>query len=253
MTQLPPDSNHPLIPILDRPVGDSVNAVDARVLHQALEVDTRFNDWFTRRVEALDLVDGIDFEKLNDSAYSDLSSANRSEYVVSLDAAKHIAMAERNEAGRRVRAYFIAMEKRARDPMLALSDPAQLRNLLLNYSERVGLLQAENDTMRPKADGYERLTSAPDTFGFQEACKIIHRRTGANQNVVRGEMLARKWVRYLGGKLQPAHYGAEHGYTTSRVNEWKGENGEMRAKPELRITTKGIERMIVILTGEDAA
>lgn len=132
------------------------------------------------------------------------------------------------------------------DVMAVLADPAQLRGLLSTYAEKVLELQ-------PKADGYDRLVSAPDTFGFQEACKVIHRQTGSNQNQVRSAMFERGWIRRLDGKLAPAHYGMAHGYVTSRVREWRGENGETRSKPELRITGKGVDRLIEALMVEVAS
>ena len=48
--------------------------------------------------------------------------------------AKHLCMIERNEKGMQARAYFIEMEKQARQPVLNLNDPAVLRQMLLGLS-----------------------------------------------------------------------------------------------------------------------
>lgn len=88
--------------------------VDGRSLHGALEAETRFNDWITRRIEQFAFVEGEDYE-----FYSDLSKTSggrpATEYSLTLDMAKELAMLENNEAGRRIRRYFIGVEKKARE------------------------------------------------------------------------------------------------------------------------------------------
>jgi anti-repressor protein len=240
-----------IIPILDRPVGDSINAVDARELHRVLESKQDFSTWFKARVEQLGLAAGVDFEKINDPASTNLGSANRIDYAVGLDAAKHIAMAERTEVGRRVRAYFIAAEKRSRDPLAALSDPNALRGLLLGYAEKVIALETKVAETAPKADVYDRIVATGDTVLFREAAKLIRAATGANENEVRGLMLARRWVQRLGGALAPASYGETHGYVTTRDREYVGNDGARHVRPELRVTQRGVARAIEVLLGHD--
>lgn len=83
------------------------NRVDARSLHEALEIASPFTMWIARRIEEYQFRDREDFTKL-------LSAGGRHDYLLTLDMAKELAMVERNEAGRRVRRYFIEVEKRAR-------------------------------------------------------------------------------------------------------------------------------------------
>jgi len=139
-----------------------------------------------------------------------------------------------------------------RDLLAALEDPATLRNLLGSYAERVQALEAENDALRPKATVYDRIMESDDTLGFQEACKVLRAKTGANQNEVRAEMFRRAWVRRLGRRMQPAAYGLERGYVRSRLREWRGEDGATRAEPELRITPKGLAKLAEIFAAEVA-
>lgn len=109
-----------LIPIFTRPIGDSINAVDARELHSVLEVGRDFSNWIKTRIAELGLVEGTDYEVFANPGENPSGGRPRTEYVLSLDAAKHIALAEKNEKGREVRAYFIRCEKRLRvaTPML---------------------------------------------------------------------------------------------------------------------------------------
>jgi phage anti-repressor protein len=86
--------------------------LDARLLHQQLQITTRFNDWIQRRIQEFGFEDNQDF-------YSILSKSvfgrKPTEYHLTMDMAKELAMLERNEVGKRIRQYFIAVEKEARE------------------------------------------------------------------------------------------------------------------------------------------
>jgi phage anti-repressor protein len=100
-----------LISIAEKEVdGHTIETVNARELHHVLGVETRFNDWFKRRVEDYLFIEDIDF-----TGYSNLSKTKMNEekeYYISLDMAKELAMVEKNDIGRQIRRYFIDREKR---------------------------------------------------------------------------------------------------------------------------------------------
>lgn len=90
---------------------EEVNAVNARELWQKLESKQRFADWIKDRLEGF--TEGQDFTvhkimKGKDGRFQPI------DYIISLDVAKHIAMLERNEQGRKIRQYFIEVEKEFR-------------------------------------------------------------------------------------------------------------------------------------------
>ena len=91
---------------------EEVNAVNARELWQKLESKRQFGDWIKDRLDGF--TEGQDFTvhkivKGNDGRF------RPTEYIISLDVAKHIAMLERNEQGRKIRQYFIEVEKQYRE------------------------------------------------------------------------------------------------------------------------------------------
>ena len=94
--------------------GEVVQTINARDLHAFLAVETRFNDWITRRVEE------YGFEPDKDFCYSKLSSKqgrggqNQVDYHLSIDMAKELAMVEKTDKGRQARRYFIDCERRAK-------------------------------------------------------------------------------------------------------------------------------------------
>lgn len=101
--------------------GELIPACDARELHEFLEVRTRFNDWVSRRIQDAQLVEGRDF-----TAQTVSEPILKTEYTLSLDAGKHIAMLERNDKGKAVREYFIEYEKRHRSGAIVPKSSAEI-------------------------------------------------------------------------------------------------------------------------------
>jgi anti-repressor protein len=111
----------------------SKQTVNARELHGFLEVKTAFKDWISRRIEDFGFIEDQDFC----SFLSESGGRPSKEYALTVDMAKELSMVERNAKGKQARLYFIECERRAKDPMYALNDPATLRSLCLTYSERM--------------------------------------------------------------------------------------------------------------------
>lgn len=87
--------------------------VSATELHQFLEVNDRFDQWIKRRIELLGFEENQDFTT-HKTVRKGLLSREYTEYFLTIEAAKHISMAERNEKGRQARKYFIQVEDHAR-------------------------------------------------------------------------------------------------------------------------------------------
>ena len=120
-----------------------VNAVDARQLWGALEVASEFSKWIQRRIEEAQLVENIDFVKFDEP-----NNNNMLHYVISLDAAKSIAMLERTDKGRQIRQYFIDVEKKATQQKSTIKDPAIAAMILqLEQLDLVKQKQAEHSMM----------------------------------------------------------------------------------------------------------
>ena len=94
--------------------GQATPLCNARDLHAALGVDTRFDDWIRRRIEEYGFADGEDFS----SPLRKTHGRPATDYHLTLDMAKELAMVANNDVGRRIRRYFIALEKQARQAAL---------------------------------------------------------------------------------------------------------------------------------------
>lgn len=105
-----------LIPVFNGELdGRAQQLCDAQDLHSFLGVQTRFNDWVARRIEQYGFVEGEDYYSVLSNRVDGLPGKQRTDYHLTLDTAKELAMVENNEQGRQVRRYFIAMEREARE------------------------------------------------------------------------------------------------------------------------------------------
>lgn len=121
--------------------GEAINTVNARDLHEFLEVKAKFTTWIQSRIKQYGFVDGQDFvahemepgkgfkmgsqknEALQSITYADnFGQQGRVEYHISLDMAKELSMVERNEKGKQARQYFIECERRAKEAISSLPD-----------------------------------------------------------------------------------------------------------------------------------
>ena len=87
--------------------------VNARDLHQFLNVGRDFSNWIKKRIKEYQFIENQDFTSFTQIGERAIGATTRIEYHLSLDMAKELSMVERTERGRQARQYFIAMEQRA--------------------------------------------------------------------------------------------------------------------------------------------
>ena len=127
---------------------EEVNAVNGRDLHRKLGSKRQFGDWIKDRLEGF--IEGKDFLISQNCETKGRGGDKRSvDYIISLDVAKHIAMLERNEQGRKIRQYFIEVEKQYRkQENEKLPTPEVLMATLCTEMERRIKAEAERDEYR---------------------------------------------------------------------------------------------------------
>lgn len=102
---------------------NGIQLIDARELHRRLRVQSKFTNWFPRRVEEYRFDEGKDYfaeNQLLPKNGQKVSHRPRTEYFLTIDMAKEIAMVERTEVGKKIRNYFIEMEKLARESAIKM-------------------------------------------------------------------------------------------------------------------------------------
>lgn len=144
--------------------------VSARELHEFLEVDTRYNDWFLRMCE-YGFSEGIDF-------YSFLSKSTggrpAQDAQLTIDMAKEICMLQRNDKGKQARQYFIQLEKDWNSPEKVMARALRIAD------ERIKVLSAENAAltvdntiMKPKAEYFDELVDRNLLTNFRKTAKQL--------------------------------------------------------------------------------
>ena len=88
--------------------------ISGRQLHMALDVQTRYNDWFARMC-AYGFTEGQDFNLLKNEQVQNEGGREVkrtiTDHLMTLSMAKEIAMLQRTERGKAVRRYFIQLEE----------------------------------------------------------------------------------------------------------------------------------------------
>lgn len=96
-----------------------VNTINARELHDFLEIGRDFSNWIKDRIDQYEFAESRDFvvfDSPNLANQNGRGGDRRSkEYHLTLDMAKELSMVERNEKGREARRYFIDCENRLKN------------------------------------------------------------------------------------------------------------------------------------------
>jgi len=234
-----------LIKVSNQTIGGAeINSVDARGLHEFLEVGKDFSTWLKARIEEYDFEEGKDFSPVQWKTPN--GGRPRTDYVISLDMAKELSMVERNEKGKQARQYFIECEKIAKqkpmDPMAYLNDPAAMRGILLSYTEKVLALEEEKKVMSPKVEGFDRIANADDLNCITDTAKILQIRPKDLFQL----MNAHRWIyRRVGGKGWVAYQDKiQQGLLTHKVTTVTDvHTGKERIIENVLVTPKGITKL----------
>lgn len=103
--------------------------IDARLLHQNLKIGRDFSNWIKDRISRYGFEEGLDYSPNLASKKSGRGGHNRIDYHLTIDMAKEIAMLEENEIGRKIRKYFIAVEKKLRGISHLPAEPELFKGL----------------------------------------------------------------------------------------------------------------------------
>lgn len=131
---------------------DQEPVVNGRELHEVLKIDTPYAKWFGRMVE-YGFTENVDFISLGQNCPKPQGGRPEINHAIKLDMAKEIAMIQRNEKGKKVRQYFIQVEKDFNSPekimarALMLADK-QIKTLKLENTQQKQII----GELKPKAD-----------------------------------------------------------------------------------------------------
>lgn len=128
-----------LISIQQQAIGtEQTRTVNARDLHAFLGVGKDFSNWVKDRIEQHGFVENQDFIVFANFGENPQGGRPSREYHLTVEAAKHVAMAEHTPKGKEARDYFIECERVARSakvPALPAPEPGVYKALIATTDE----------------------------------------------------------------------------------------------------------------------
>lgn len=186
---------------------DGEIAISGRELHKALEVKTRYNDWFERMIN-YGFEENNDYTALTQKRVTAQGNAiNYFDHALTLDTAKEIAMIQRSEPGKRARQYFIQVEKAWNSPEMIMKRALKMANNTINQ------LETQIEKNKPKVLFADAVATTKTSILVGELAKII-KQNGVNI----GQRRLFEWLRQNGFliKRQGVDYNMPTQYSMER-------------------------------------
>ena len=101
-----------IVPIYENNKG--ARLINARELHKVLENKRQFSDWIKQRIAHYEFVENSEFYSFSQICEKPQGGRPSIDYYLTIDMAKELCMVENNKIGKRLRKYFIEVEKRYR-------------------------------------------------------------------------------------------------------------------------------------------
>ena len=131
--------------------------VNGRELHETLGIKTEYKKWF-ERMKKYGFTENTDYVRVTQKCHTLGGEQEMVNHAIKLDMAKEIAMIQRNEKGKKVRQYFIQVEKEFNSPEKIMARALKIAESKLN------VLQLENTQqkqligeLKPKADYLDQI------------------------------------------------------------------------------------------------
>jgi len=241
-----------LIAIRPSAIGQhEVNTVNARDLHAFLGVGKDFSNWIKKQIERARLVENRDYLVFAQKGENIEGGRPTTEYHLTLEAGKHIAMLSGTDKGFEVREYFLECEKVAKQPSKSLqqvlSDPAAMRDLLLTYTEKVLSLESTVAEQAPKVEALDRISTAEGMLNITNAAKTLQ--IHPNQKLFR-YMQEHMWIyRRAGGKNYVGYQQRiQQGLLSHKVTTVQTSDGREKIIEQVLVTPKGLAKLASVFS-----
>ena len=229
--------------------------VSGRELHAALNIGTKYADWFKRMCE-YGFAEGEDYE----TCFSNLGSENQHggqnkiDHTISLDMAKELCMIQRSEIGKRFREYFIEIEKAWNDPVLVMGRAYEAQKAIADrLNEQVLNLETRLEADKPKVIFADAVTASHTSILIGDLAKLLKQ-----NGVEMGQKRLFEWLRANGFLMKG---GNSHNMPTQKAMEMKlfevkertinNPDGTIRITKTPKVTGKGQTYFINKFLGEN--
>ena len=151
-----------------------VPTVSARQLHEGLEINTRFNDWYKRMCE-YGFAENVDYQAITQKRVT--AQGNETtfmDYKISIDMAKQICMIQRTDKGKQYRQYFIDLEKAWNTPEQVMARALKIANNEIDKLKADNkVLIADTERMKPKEIFADAVESSRTSILIGDMAKLI--------------------------------------------------------------------------------
>lgn len=146
----------------------------ARQLHEGLEINTRFNDWYKRMCE-YGFAENVDYQAITQKRVT--AQGNETtfmDYQISIDMAKQICMIQRTDKGKQYRQYFIDLEKAWNTPEQVMARALKIANNEIDKLKADNkVLLADTERMKPKEIFADAVESSRTSILIGDMAKLI--------------------------------------------------------------------------------
>ena len=230
--------------------------VSGRELHKALNIGTKYSDWFKRMCE-YGFSEGEDYE----TCFSNLGSENqhggqnKTDHEMTLDMAKELCMIQRSEIGKRFREYFIGIEKAWNDPVLVMGRAYEAQKAVADkLNAQVLELETKVAEDKPKVLFADAVETSHTSILIGDLAKLLKQ-----NGVEMGQRRLFDWLRTNGYLMKG---GNSHNMPTQKAMELKlfevkertinNPDGTIRITKTPKVTGKGQTYFINRFLGETA-
>lgn len=233
--------------------------VSARDLHEALEINTRFNDWFSRMAE-YGFENGVDFNLLKNEKVR--LEGNREvkrdimDYQISVDMAKQICMIQRSEKGKQYRQYFIDLGKAWNTPEQIFARALKMADQKIEKLKETnaGLLE-DVERMRPKEIFADAVKASTSSILIGDLAKLL-RQNGVDTGQKRlFEQLRNEGYLMKTGSSRnmPKQKYVENGFFQIKETVISNPDGSVRMTKTTKVTGKGQQYFLNKYLGTEEA
>lgn len=214
--------------------GNERITLSARELHGFLGIGTEFAKWMQRMCE-YGFSENQDYRVFVKNDDNSKGGRPSTDYEITLDMAKEIAMIQRSDKGKEVRQYFLELERR-------WNSPEAVMNRALEYSRKqVKALMEENKELKPKALFADAVSASDESILIGQLAKLI-RQNGYEI----GQNRLFEWMRENGFLIksgsrrnQPTQRAMDMGLLEVKERTISNPDGSTRITLTTKVTGKG--------------
>jgi anti-repressor protein len=229
--------------------------VNARTLHGNLQVGRDFTNWIKDRIERYGFIQGKDFSP--DLARS-TGGRPATEYWLTLNIAKQIAMLENNQVGQHVRQYLIQIEEWWQQQRNQPTLPATLTKmekilegyqlLMQTVEEQQVIIASQQATLTeqaPAVNYFQDYIAASGTLSFRQVAKILapHCDEQTGQNRLIQALVDRKILFHTSTGIEAYQQFVDNGYLVMKTGYHEKTPGGAKVRHcSMRVTDpRGLE------------